>query len=118
MTTRNFRQVSSVLPLIIDEAQIFAFKFWFNDSIYHGIYHRNELFCRLESFDIEKRQRVYQLGCQLSRQSVIIVLTLAPTTCSLWGGLRSPIVKDILLNPDILKLPGSNLDGRGSTPSS
>jgi len=109
MTTRNFEQVRSVLPLILDEAEIFAFKFWFNDSICDGMYYKNELFCRLETFDLLNRSHVYQLGCKLSRQNVSVILTLTSATCDLWGSLRAPIVKDILLNPTMLKLSDPEL---------
>lgn len=94
-----------MLPLVIKEEQIFAFKFWFNGTIRNGMYYQNELFCRLETFDASKRPQVYQLGCKLAQKNVLVALSSSTQTCSLWGSLRSPMVKKILLNPAILNLP-------------
>lgn len=80
------------------------------------MYYRNELFCQLARFAIQKRPQVYQLGFKLSQQDALIVLTCSTSTCSLWGSLRSSSVKNILLNDTKLKLPGSQLS-QSSNPS-
>jgi len=92
-----------VPPQVVDEEQIFTFKFWFNEVIHYGMYHRNELFCRLEVYDIQQRSLVYQIGCQLSQKdNTPIILSCATNTCSLWGSLRSDAVKELLLHPEHL----------------
>lgn len=86
-----------VLPLVVNEEQVFTFKFWFNGKVHLGMSYQGELYCRLESFDLQRRPQVYQLGCKLSQQNTSIVLSSASATCSLWGSLRDPAVKRILL---------------------
>lgn len=93
-----------MLPLVADEEQIFAFKFWFNGVIQTGMYYRNELFCRLSTYDITARARVYHLGCRLAKQQVVVVLSSSTNTCSLWASLRDPAVKAMLVNPETLNL--------------
>jgi hypothetical protein len=95
-----------VLPLVLNEERIFSFKFWFNGSIQTGMHYRNELFCRLSTYNVQYRAQAYHLACKLARQNVLVVLTSANNeTCSLWGSLRAPAVKDLLLNPARLVLP-------------
>ncbi len=88
-----------MLPLVIPEKQIFSFEFWFDGSIRQGMYYRSELFCKLRSYDIEQRAYAYHLGCRLAQKEAFIVLTCTATTCSLWGSLRAPVVKEFLTNP-------------------
>ncbi len=83
-------------PEVIDEHSIFIFKFWLNDALRYGMYHQNELFCRLGLYPIEARARTYQLACKLSQQDAVMVVTCTSKTCSLWGSLRSPLVKQYL----------------------
>ena len=83
-------------PLIIDEEQIFPFNFWFNGTIRCGMHHNGELYCRVESFPLQKRPLVYQLGCKLARQHMAIALSSSVTTCSLWGSLRDAPLKRVL----------------------
>jgi hypothetical protein len=89
-----------VLPLVINEDQIFTFNFWFNGSVHCGMYHQSELYCRLESFTLQKRPQVYQLGCKLAQQYTAIVLSSSVTSCSLWISLRHPSTGRILLTAD------------------
>jgi hypothetical protein len=96
------------LPLVIDEEQIFSFKFWFDGTIHEGMYYRNDLYCKLQTFDIQERPLVYQLGCKLAKKEALIALTFTPTTCSLWGSLRSVGIKNILIKQKTLNPP--NLD--------
>ncbi|PSB26491.1 hypothetical protein [Stenomitos frigidus] len=93
-----------MLPLVINEEQIFAFNFWLNGSIRCGMHHESEFYCRLASFDIQKRPQVYQLGCKLAQQQTAIVLSSTADTCSLWGSLRDPSIKRILLAGDTSNL--------------
>jgi hypothetical protein len=88
-----------VLPQVISESQIFVFKFWFGDSIRYGMYHQGELFCRLGTYDVSKRPQVYQFACKLTQKQALTVITSNTYDCSLWGSLRSPLVKDLLLKP-------------------
>jgi hypothetical protein len=73
-----------VLPLILDEGKVFIFKFWFNDKIQDGMSYRNELFCRLRTYDLSYRPQVYHFGCKLAQDGVQIALTSAANSCSLW----------------------------------
>lgn len=96
-------------PLVVDESQVFSFKFWFSDTIQNGMYHRGELYCRLSSYDLKKRAQVYHLAYKLAQQDPLIVITVSTTTCSLWGSLRAPLVKNLLLDQTPLTLPGSGI---------
>ena len=89
-----------VLPLLVNEEQIFTFNFWLNGNIRCGIHHQGELYCRLATFAIEKRPQAYQLGCKLTQQQTAIVLSSSAVACSLWGSLRDPSIKRILLATD------------------
>ena len=93
-----------MLPLILHEAQIFTFSFWFNGSIHWGMHHDGELYCRLESFPLQKRPQVYQIGCKLARQHTSIVLSSSAVACSLWGSLRDPSLKRILITVNTTSL--------------
>ena len=89
-----------MLPLVVNEEQIFAFNFWLSGSVRYGMYYQNELYCRLASFDIQKRPQVYQLGCKLTQQQTAIVLSSSVVACTLWGSLRAPAMKRILVTAD------------------
>jgi hypothetical protein len=112
-----------VLPLLVNEEQIFTFNFWLNGSIRCGMHYQGELYCRLASFAIQKRPQVYQLGCKLTQQQTAIVLSSSAVACSLWGSLRDPSMKRILLTADTsnllqaMLLPQTNV-GSGSHQSS
>lgn len=95
-----------MLPLVIQEEQIFSFEFWLNGSIHRGMHYRGELYCKLQTSDIYHRSQVYQLGCKLQKRSEPIILTCTPTTCSLWGSLRSSTAREFLLHPEVFALPG------------
>ncbi len=77
------------LPPVVDEKQIFPFKFWFNNSVQAGMYYRSELFYRLHSADVAQRARLFQYACRLSQQDKVVV-TLSENSCSVWVSLRSP----------------------------
>ncbi|UBF24791.1 hypothetical protein K9N68_24480 [Kovacikia minuta CCNUW1] len=94
-----------MLPLVIDEEKVFIFEFWFKDTLTQGMYCHNELFSKLRTFDIRQRSQVYRLACKLAQKDAFVVLTCTATTCSLWGSLRSSLIKEILLNPGSLKSP-------------
>ena len=96
-----------MLPLVIQEEQIFSFEFWLNGSIHRGMHYRGELYCKLQTSDIHHRSQIYQLGCRLQKGNEPIILTCTPTTCSLWGSLRSAAAKEFLLHPEVFSLPGS-----------
>jgi hypothetical protein len=97
-----------VPPILINEEQVFSFKFWFDGNIHYGMFYQNELFFRLASFKPKQRPQVYQLGCKLARQNTLIALSCSETGCTLWGSLRSPLVKHILLNASLPELPAQN----------
>lgn len=98
-----------MLPQIIDEQAVFIFKFWFDDTIQYGMYHRNELFCRLGSYAIQKRPQIYQFACRLAHKQALTVLTCTAQECSLWGNLRSPLIKELLLKADKQILANRNV---------
>lgn len=97
-----------MLPQVIDEQAVFVFNFWFNNTIRHGMYHRNELFCRLGSYKIQKRPQIYQFACKLAQKQALTVLTCTVEECSLWGDLRSPLVKELLLKAGVCSLAASS----------
>jgi hypothetical protein len=98
-----------VLPLVIDEKNVFIFEYWFDGALRQGLYYRNELFSRVATFDIRQRPQVYQFGCTLAQKNALIVLTCSQSACSLWGSLRSSAIKEILLDPTTLELPAPEL---------
>jgi hypothetical protein len=97
-------RVFLVSPLILDEDQIFTFKFWFNDVVQIGMHYRGELYCCLSRYDICDRSKVYHLACKLDQHDVMSVMSINADICSLWGSLRSPLVKKLLLTPSLLTL--------------
>lgn len=77
-----------MVPAVLDEANISTFKFWFDNQIQEGMSYQNELFYRLCTADVSARVYLYHYACRLS-QSDRFVLTVNPTSCSLWISLRS-----------------------------
>jgi hypothetical protein len=106
-----------VLPFLIDERQIFTFKFWFNGKIQNGMYYRNELFCQLGTFSIQNRSRVYQLGCKLAQRDALSAITCSTNSCRLWGSLRADLVKQLLADPSTLNFSSlKNLQQQDGSP--
>jgi hypothetical protein len=106
-----------VLPLVIDEENVFIFEYWFDGTLRQGMYYHNELFSRVATFDIHQRPQVYQYGCKLTQRNALIVLTCTPSTCSLWGSLRSTVIKEILLDPTTSGLPKPEVFSSPTNPS-
>lgn len=106
-----------MLPLVLNEEQIFTFSFWFNGSIRCGMQHQGQLYCHLESFPLHKRPQVYQLGCKLTQQHTEIVLSSSAAICSLWGNLRDPALKRILITADTTSLLNAMLYAQTNRPS-
>ncbi len=85
-----------MLPIVIDERQVFTFKFWFNGKIQSGMYYHNELFCHLGTFPVQHRAHVYQISCQLAQRGAFLAITCSTISCCLWGSLRAELVKRLL----------------------
>jgi len=83
----------SVLPPVINERDIFPFKFWFSDSIQDGMYYRNELYYRLQSVTVTHRAKLYHYACKLAQSHPVIVTTRADE-CSVWISLRGKEAND------------------------
>jgi hypothetical protein len=77
-----------VVPVVLDEADVFPFKFWFDDTVHDGMVYQNELFYCLLTVDTAARSRLYHYACRIS-QGDRLVLTTAPSTLRLWVSLRS-----------------------------
>jgi len=95
-----------VLPLVIDEQQVFTFKFWFGNQIHTGMHFQNELFCQLGIVELAQRSQLYQRACKLTHQGVVLVITCSKTQCRIWGSLRDDTVKQLLVNPAQLQING------------
>lgn len=93
-----------MLPQVIDERQIFTFKFWFGDQIRMGMHFQNELFCQIGVFDISQRSQVYQRVSKLAQQGVMLVITCSEQHCRIWGSLREEAIKQLLTNSVNLQL--------------
>ena len=93
-----------MLPLVIAESKIFIFKFWFEGETKEGMCYKNELFCRLQKFNIHDRVQVYHLGSRLANQEVLIAFTASAEDCSLWVSLRDPLAKELLLKANEMDL--------------
>lgn len=85
-----------MLPPVVNEGDIFPFKFWFNNTVQDGMYHRNELFYRLHTVPLTSRAQLYHYACKLAQRDNVIV-TAAPEQCSIWVSLRSPSVTALTL---------------------
>ncbi|MDX2244647.1 MAG: hypothetical protein NW224_28570 [Leptolyngbyaceae cyanobacterium bins.302] len=104
-----------MLPLVIDEQQVFTFKFWFEAQIQTGMQFQNELFCQLVVADVDQRSRLYRKACKLAQQGVRLVITCSPSQCCVWGSLRDELVKQLLVNP--AKLHASYFTDDSTNPS-
>lgn len=93
-----------MLPLVLNEQQVFIFKFWFNNQVHSGMNHQNELFCQIGAFDAQHRSQVYKAACKLAQHKVSLVVTSSTTTCRLWGSLRDETVKKLLANPSEVQI--------------
>jgi hypothetical protein len=78
---------------VINEGDLFPFKFWFQTNIYDGMYYRNELFCRWHTVEASHRARLFHYACQLMQHNAVVV-TANGQHSSLWVSLRSPIVAE------------------------
>ncbi len=90
-----------VLPLVIDEQQVFTFKFWFGDQIQTGMHFQHELFCQLGTVDLQQRSQLYQQACKLTQQGTVLIITCTKNHCHLWGSLRDETIKQTLLAPHV-----------------
>lgn len=66
--------------------------------------YQNELFCRLQTFDIQQRAQVYHFACKLTRQNIALVITSSAKACSLWASLRDPLTTFALTEPETFAL--------------
>jgi len=97
--------VNAVLPLLLSEANVFIFKFWFNGEFRDGMSYHDELFCCLRTFAAQERSQVYHLGCKLTQHYPVIALTTSDDRCGLWVSLRDPHLETILRQAPTLELP-------------
>lgn len=88
-----------MLPLVIDEQQVFTFKFWFGNQVQTGMHFQNELFCQLGTVDAAQRSHLYQQACKLAHQGIVLAISCSSNRCSLWGSLRDDVVKQLLTDP-------------------
>ena len=95
---------NSVLPPVISEEAVCPFKFWFNQTVQHGMYFHNELFYCLETVALNQQAQLYLRACQLGRHAHVVV-TVTQTDCSLWVSLRNP---ELLLDKEV---PSASHDG-------
>jgi hypothetical protein len=86
-----------VLPVVLNEAQIFTFKFWFDGTLRTGMHCQNELFCQLAAVDVSDRPKLYRAGSKLAQQGVPVIISCSSEMCRLWGSLRSDKVRDLLI---------------------
>lgn len=111
-----------MLPLVVDEQQVFTFKFWFGGQIQTGMHFQDELFCQIVSVDLSQRSRTYQQACKLAQQGIRLVITCTSEQCKVWGSLRNDTVKQLLINPNQSQssyfaiefpkdVPSSNVEG-------
>ncbi|MBD1860570.1 MULTISPECIES: hypothetical protein [Trichocoleus] len=94
-----------MLPFVVDERKILIFKFWFGDSVQDGLSYQGELFCRLQTLELQYRPQLYHFGCKLAQQGTSVVISSSLNTCSLWISLRDPALKTMLADSGTLDLP-------------
>jgi hypothetical protein len=95
-----------VLPLLVDEQQVFTFKFWFGNQIRTGLHFQNELFCRLGTVEVQQRSQLYQQACKLTQNGTVLAITCSSTHCHIWGSLRDETVKQMLIDPQVFQRSG------------
>lgn len=107
-----------MLPPVIDEKQVFTFKFWFGDKVQTGMHYQNELFCQIATLDISQRSHAYQQACKLAQQGILIVITCSAQQCHMWGSLRNETVKQLLVDPNQLVTENFSSGGVNRPPDS
>lgn len=78
-----------MLPKILKESEVQAFKFWFNGALQEGLHYENELFYKALAVEAAKRTRLYHLGCKLAEKGGSILITVTDQSSSLWISLRN-----------------------------
>lgn len=89
-----------MLPKVVRETDLHVFKFWFNGALQDGLHYDNELFYRALAVELDKRTRLYHLGCKLATQGGDALITISDQSSSLWLSLRSQeLLAQIQENP-------------------
>lgn len=94
-----------MLPKVLKETEIQAFKFWFDGALQEGLHYDNELFYRALAVEDAQRTRLYHLGCKLTERGGSTLITVAEQQCSLWIGLRSKEILDQMAENPVKGLP-------------
>ena len=77
-------------PLVVKEELVSLFKFFFQQEIYDGMRYRQDLFRLLNTFEVARRERVYNLGHALADRGLRVVITRSRDRYKLWINLRDP----------------------------
>lgn len=81
-----------MLPLIVLEDLISAFKFW-NEGIHEGMFYRNDFYVSLEQFALADRVEAYHQATQKSTNGFKVCITVSKTHYRVWVEMRSHLLK-------------------------
>lgn len=79
-----------MLPLIVVEELISAFKFW-NNGIHEGMHYRNDFYLSLRQFALAERSEAYHRATQESSKGLKVCVTVSKTHYTVWVELRSDL---------------------------
>lgn len=77
-----------MLPLIVVEDLISAFKFW-NEGIHEGMLYRNDFYVSRFQFALAERAQAYHRATQESNKGFKVCVTVSKTHYTVWVEMRS-----------------------------
>lgn len=77
-----------MLPSVIPEALIAAFKYW-QEGVKVGMFYNNELFTQVKTYNLADRLAAYEDACELSDQGIQVCVTVSDREYCLWQSLKS-----------------------------
>ncbi|HZG37312.1 MAG TPA: hypothetical protein VEZ50_01410 [Nodosilinea sp.] len=76
-----------MLPLIVVEDLISAFKFW-NEGIHEGMLYRNDFYVVLQQFALAERSQAYSHATEASNEGLKVCVTVSKTHYTVWVEMR------------------------------
>ncbi|WP_035984588.1 hypothetical protein [Leptolyngbya sp. KIOST-1] len=81
-----------MLPLIVVEELISAFKFW-NDGIHDGMFYRNDFYVSQYQFPLAERSEAYHRATLESNKGFKVCVTVSKTHYRVWVEMRSHLIQ-------------------------
>jgi len=76
-----------MLPIVIPYCAIKTFKYW-QEDVKIAMYHQNEFFTPVKSYNDDERLRVYEEACKLAEDGMHICITVSEQGYLLWQNLK------------------------------